>query len=59
METLTLKTDVFDAGAIALALATLVVFHPGVLLPGPDEVEKSIYETVETTDHVSEGGYRP
>jgi len=43
IETLTVKIDVFDAGAIALAMITLSVFHPGALLPGPDKPEKSIY----------------
>ena len=41
---LTVKTDVFDAGAVALAMITLSVFHPGALLPGPDKVEASIDE---------------
>jgi hypothetical protein len=41
---LTVKTDVFDAGAIALAMITLSVFHPGALLPGPDELVKPMYE---------------
>jgi hypothetical protein len=41
---LTLKTDVFDAGAIALAMITLSVFHPGALLRGPDKLEESIDE---------------
>jgi hypothetical protein len=53
---LTVKTDVFDAGAIALAMITLNVFHPGALLPGPDEPEKSIYGM---QDQESGGADRP
>jgi len=56
IETLTVKTDVFDAGAIALAMITLSVFHPGALLPGPDKLAKSIYEM---KDQESGGVYRP
>lgn len=39
-EILTLaKQDVFDGGAIALALLVLNRFHPGSLLRGPDVLE--------------------
>ena len=39
-EILTLvKQDVFDGGAIALAMLTLNRFHPGALLRGPDVLE--------------------
>jgi hypothetical protein len=31
-------TAVFDGGLVVLAMFTLILFHPGALLVGPDEV---------------------
>jgi len=33
------ETDAFDGATVALAIFTLNVFHPGVLLRGQDKLE--------------------
>lgn len=39
----------FDGAMVVLAMLTLSLFHPGVLLPGPDKLEAD-------TDEVREKG---
>jgi len=36
--------DVFDGAMIVLAMLTLSLFHPGVLLPGPDKLADDVRE---------------
>jgi len=38
---------VFDGAMIVLAMFTLSLFHPGVLLPGPDKLEADTGEVRE------------
>jgi hypothetical protein len=33
------QTGVFDGGIVVLAMFTLSLFHPGMLLRGPDELK--------------------
>jgi len=39
--------DVFDGAMVVLAMFTLSLFHPGVLLPGPDKLEADTGEVRE------------
>lgn len=42
---LMIKLDVFDGAMVVLAIFTLNVCHPGVLLQGPDMLEADTDET--------------
>ena len=48
------KTDAFDGSTIFLAIFTLNVFHPGVLLRGQDKLEPDIISTVSSQGPESE-----
>ena len=47
------ETDVFDGATVFLAIFTLNVFHPGVLLRGQDKLEPGIL-TVSSQEPESE-----
>jgi hypothetical protein len=38
---------VFDGAMVVLAMFMLTLFHPGVLLPGPDKIEADTDEARE------------
>jgi len=50
------KTDAFDGGTVTLAIFTLNVFHPGVLLRGEDKLEPD-FSKVSTEELESERPY--
>ena len=36
------RADVFDGAVVALAMFILSLFHPGVLLRGPDKLQSDV-----------------